>query len=264
MSLALNATLGLTRPARDNAAAGALVAAMTTPPTVAREAAITTLVSNLQASGVWSRLDLLYVTAAADSQAALLNWISPGNFTATPLAGPTFTADRGYTGNGTSQAIKTGWAPGTNGVNFTLNNCSAWFWNLREIEYANGDIGSKVTATAQVLFRAKTINVMSGRLNDGHLSPQPVSNSAIGFFGIARTASNARQYFKNGVAVSGSASAEPSVALNNDEQWFLGCNSTSFSPQQQAVAAWGASLAGREAAFYNALLIYLRAVGAVA
>lgn len=244
--------------------AQAVIAAMTTPPSAARQAAITSLVTTLQSGGVWDKLDLLYIPAAADAQAAALNWKSPGNFTASPLNSPTFTADRGWTGNGTTQAIKTGWKPGTNGVNFTLNDCSAWFWNLREIEYALGDIGAKVTSTAQVVFRSKIINVMGGRLNDGNLSPQPANSTAIGFYGIQRTAANARQYFQNGALVPGSASTEASIALNNDEQWFLGANPSGFSPHQQCVAAWGASLAGKEAAFYNALRTYLQAVGAVA
>ena len=39
-----------------------------------------------------------YMYAAADSQAAKINWINPGTYNATEVNSPTFTADRGFTG----------------------------------------------------------------------------------------------------------------------------------------------------------------------
>lgn len=55
--------------------ARALMARMTTAPSASRARAIATLVRTLKAAGIWSKLDLLYILAAHDAQAARLNWV---------------------------------------------------------------------------------------------------------------------------------------------------------------------------------------------
>lgn len=242
-----------------SSAAAAVIAAMSTPPSAARAGAITTLVNSLQASGVWDLLDVLYVLAAADSQAALLNWKAPASFTASAVNSPTFTADRGFTGNGTTSRVNTGWVPSTNGVKYTQNSASAWLWSNTEGSVTNGDLGGKADATKQCLMRLRSVNSFLGRVNDAD-STQAANGGAIGFFGMQRISSTTKNYWKNGAQL-GTNIAANSVGVNADAQWICGCNATGFPTNQQALAAWGASLAGKEAAFYNAVLTYMQAVG---
>jgi hypothetical protein len=89
----------------------AIFAAFTTPPTTARKEIINNVVADLVLSGVWNELDVLHVYAAADSQAALINWKSPGTFNGTLFNAPAFAADRGFTGNGSNAYISTGYTP---------------------------------------------------------------------------------------------------------------------------------------------------------
>jgi hypothetical protein len=42
-----------------------------------------------------------------------------------------------------------------------------------------------------------------------------------------------------------------STALPSQEQWICGANSTNFSARRIAMAAWGASLAGKEVSFFQ-------------
>ena len=79
----------------------ALVARLTTPPTLERKERVNTLISSLIDAGVWAKLDCLWGMAAADAQAARQNW-SQDAHDLTTVNSPTFTADRGYRGNGTT------------------------------------------------------------------------------------------------------------------------------------------------------------------
>lgn len=80
--------------------AEALIARMTTPPTNLRRYLINRLIRTLKDGGVWTLLEFLHVLAAADSQAARLNWKGTSLSPVSLVGGPVFTADRGYAGSG--------------------------------------------------------------------------------------------------------------------------------------------------------------------
>jgi|HubBroStandDraft_6_1064221.scaffolds.fasta_scaffold10535_11 hypothetical protein len=73
----------------------AIFAAFTTPPTTSRKVIINTLVNALLngSTDTWDKMDVLYVMAAADSQAASINWKNPGTTTLANIGSPTFTTD---------------------------------------------------------------------------------------------------------------------------------------------------------------------------
>jgi hypothetical protein len=88
-----------------SAPAIALFAAMDVKPTGTRKQAIDKFIAALVDAGIWDLLDVLHVFAAHTEQAALLNWINPGTNDAVAVDAPTFAADRGFTGNGTSSYV---------------------------------------------------------------------------------------------------------------------------------------------------------------
>ncbi len=88
-----------------DADAWAVITAMTNRPTFARRTLIKTLVDALKAAGLWTKLDRLFILAAHDSQASLIDWKSHATRLAATAAGspsvlPAFTADRGWQGTG--------------------------------------------------------------------------------------------------------------------------------------------------------------------
>lgn len=89
-----------------DAAAAAIFDAMTTPPSDARKALINTAVVALKNGGLWSKLSSLQVYAAADNQAARVDWANPARV-AVAVNSPTFTANRGFTGDGATSYIDT-------------------------------------------------------------------------------------------------------------------------------------------------------------
>lgn len=66
--------------------------------------------------GNWQKLDVFYSFGLTDIQNSLMNWID-GSF-ATPVASPTHGVGEGYTFNGTTQYIDTGWNPATDADNY--------------------------------------------------------------------------------------------------------------------------------------------------
>lgn len=240
--------------------AQALFAAMTTPPTTARKILINNTIGALISAGIWNQLDVLYVLAAADNQAARLNWINPSTFTALTVNAPSFAIDRGYTGDGSSSRLRTQYTPSVNGVVFSLNNASEWVWTLTNVAETVSDIGS-VTVPRVFIQSRTSSNLVSADINNaGSAFISAANSSSIGLFGIQRRSSTDRRDWKNGVQLA--SDAQVSTAVANQEQWVCGANSGQFSTKQIAAAAWGASLSGLEATFYNCLLPYMQSVGA--
>jgi hypothetical protein len=78
------------------------------------------LVVDLKTDGIWAKLDTFAVFATdGDSDFALIDWIRLSDYTA--VNSPTFTADEGFTGNGTSSYIDTNFQP-INGTNYAQNS----------------------------------------------------------------------------------------------------------------------------------------------
>lgn len=102
--------------------AAAFIARFTVPPSAPRTAAINTLFLAMKSAGVFSKLDSMYLFAAHDQQAALLDLIRP-----TKQAEPIwvdFTADvgfsekSGYT-SGWMNGIRSHYTPSIDAINFT-------------------------------------------------------------------------------------------------------------------------------------------------
>jgi hypothetical protein len=237
----------------------AIFTAFTTPPVTARKTIINACVGSLKTAGIWQKLDVLYLMAAADSQAACINWVAPANFTALQVNSPTFVADRGFTGNGTSSRLRTQYTPSVNGVQTTLNSASVWVWSLTDSQ-GSADVGN-LTAPRTEITPRNGANQMTITVNDAAAVSATANASSIGFFGAQRPDASTRRAWKNGVQL-GSDFAVASTALASQEQWVGGGNSSNFSTHQMAAAAWGDSLTGLENSFYSTLLTYMQAVGA--
>jgi hypothetical protein len=145
-----------------------LLAAMSSQPDATRTTAINTLIAALKTAGIWAKLDVLYILAAHDAQAARLNWKTPASFTATAVNTPTFTTDRGYNGNGSTSYLTTGFTPSTHATQMTQNSASVFAWNRTARAGATGaacgcDDGN--TSALNLFLRYSDGNAY-GRVND--------------------------------------------------------------------------------------------------
>lgn len=123
----------LSRPVWDyHPATDALFTAIAAPPDVKEgrylKHDLELTVRDLVAAGIWERLDLLYVLAAHDAQAAGLNWVNPGSYSLTETNAPTFLPYRGYETDGLASYLDTGFAPATDGVTFQQDDASLFVY----------------------------------------------------------------------------------------------------------------------------------------
>lgn len=129
--LSATVDVSVATPSSNETETDALLARMTVAPSSTREAVINNTIKDLKDAGLWNKLDLLYVFAAHDAQASLLNW-KGASFNATNYDS-TFSADWGYgetTGNSPDSppGLGTGWNSQSDAVQFTDNSMHIGVW----------------------------------------------------------------------------------------------------------------------------------------
>lgn len=233
-----------------------LLEAMTTQPDGTRAGVISDLIKGLMVDGVWVELDSLYILAAHDEQAALLDWKLRVNLSA--VNSPTFEVDRGFTGDAaTSRLTRSGIY-----TRFVQDSASMWFWSRTDAGESQYPIGRTANPQNRLTGRSAADSIVLA-INDGTLANFGTGavTSGLGFFGAQRRGATDRRAWQDGAQV-GVTSNTASTGVNATANWICGANSSSFSAKQVAAAAWGASLSGLESDFYDHMLVYMQAVGA--
>lgn len=258
--LAMPSTRGLLTPSPYCAQSIAFFQRLPAQPSAARKALYDTLIRALVAAGIWAKLDLLYVFAAADQATALTNLVSAG-YTATAVNSPAFSTDHGFTGNGSTSYVNTNWKPSL-GVQFQQNSAHFSLWSLSSRSAANSAQGIYAVGGDVVIFPYYPGSIGVGRTNSAVSSTGSVGDSQ-GFYLQNTSSPSAQQLYKNGALV-GSSSASTSAPLATN-LYIAGCNGAAGSPDQIAAVSLGSSLSSSEqAALYNALHSFLQGVAGVA
>lgn len=243
-----------------NAEAEALVAAMNIAPNKARKGLVDDLIGTLKAASVWSKLDVMWVLAAHDEQAGRLNWKSPGTFTLSAVNGPAFATDRGFSGNGSTSYLDTGWNRLTSGVVFTQDNAHI------SIYQRSSPNGNEAASENNAGFRL-TVNAGAGalsrtRLNSGTELQAP-TGGALPMHVIGRRNDGLNvSIVRDGLEVLPPTAATSSVFGGGNVR--LGVRGTgTFVTSQVALFSLGAYLDdGEVLSFYNACHDYMTAIGA--
>lgn len=244
--------------------------AMSVGPDATRKGLLNTLIKALKTAGVWTNLDLLYIMAAHDAQAARLNAKAPASFAATAVSSPTFTTDRGYAGNGTSSYLDTGLAPAS-ASQYGLDSAHLGVWSRTNSNVNVVDIGAAGAASAgQSFIQARNGGNVVGRVNNNSGTGQinTATSDSSGHFVLRRSAAsgtNAITVRRNGAGLA--AGTQASSALTTRTLFIGAINSdgvaASFSAREYAAAHVGANLTDQNITdLYNALQTYMTAVGA--
>lgn len=231
----------------------------TLPPSDGRKNQINAAVKSLIDSGVWPLLDVLYVLAAANAQASLVNWKNPGTLTLTPVNAPTFNADRGYTGDNVSMRLDTGYNPTAVSLGMAQDNAHGAVFALTSSADADPDLQSD---NARIKVAAR--NGANGGIAvsaAGVTAPAVGGNAPHHIMGMRRNDAANQLVYRNGVQTDTAAVA--STALPTSISLLGNATTTLFSDRQIAAAHVGRSLTDAQAAaLYTALLTYMQAVGA--
>lgn len=234
---------------------------MTTAPDVTRKGLINDMILGLKADGDWTRLDVLVVLAAADSQAALLDWkdLSDG----AEVSAPTFETDRGYTSDGSTSYINSQFNPSTDAVKYIQNNASYGVYG-RDNKNETGILAGLIISNFNGSFYFPRLsNNFSGRINSNN-SLVLANTDSRGLSSVQRQNSTLKRSRMNGVNLG--SNTDNSVSPANGEFYILcrnklGTGAETFSTIQGALYFFGSGLLNH-LNVYNRIQTYMIGVGA--
>jgi hypothetical protein len=145
----------------------AYIAGLTTPLSSGQITKLDTFVKALKTglgiTALSDAFDVMYVLGGETAESSLRNLVKNAHHAET-VNSPTFTALEGFNGNGTDQYIDTKYNPSTQGVNFTLNNCSVGVYIRNDVDENKNAIGSS-DSTNLINIQPRRSNKIYARLN---------------------------------------------------------------------------------------------------
>lgn len=266
MSLSLSLGLGPSSggAASYSAEATAYFAAMSVQPDATRKGLLANCIDAIVAGGAWTPLDGLTITAMHNEQAARVDARNPARIAGVAVA-PTFLADRGYTSNGTSQYLTTGFNPSTAGGAYTMDACSMGVWVGTDVN--NGAQFEMGNSNATINTRSST--TLSTTIQSAATTNFAGATTSVGLSAWTRNSSSLVSGYKNGALLLSTTST--STALRNAEFLICAVNSSTTGTvtpgnyttrRIQALYYGGALTTGQHLTIYNALAAYMAAVGA--
>jgi hypothetical protein len=242
----------------------AYVAALTAP-TPTEQAAYKLAICSMVTHGTFQLLDALYIHANTSSANARVNAVNPGTYNLTAHGSCTFTADQGFTGDGSTCYLDPGFIPSTAGGHMKLNSATFGVCALN-----SRTVGAAVTAyggsDGTNLSYAELLNSsqIEGALNDA-TGEAATSSNAQGAWAQVRTATNTVVFYLNGAALSTTVNGSSTALIGADifELAFNNNGTTAnYVSDQQGYWFYGASLtAGQVASLYNDLGLMMGTLG---
>lgn len=234
--------------------------AFTTRASDARKQLIADTVQRLKDAHLWSKLDLLHVLAAASSDAALVNWKNPGTFSLTAVNSPTFTADRGYTGDGSTSYLTTGTAH--NALTAALQDSMHYGgWITGGTDSASSLAPLAGNAATMLLFPRAAGDGITAYV--GSASPSVLGTSITtnqGHTVVNRSGASATEGYRNGAQTGTDTEAS---AARSAATILLLRSSSAYASFRLGAFHMGAGLTAVEhARLYGILRRYMQSVGA--
>ena len=226
-------------------------------PDVATQIAGNQFILSLKSSGIWNKLDVLWVYATTGDQSfATLNWKNPNLYQATLVSGPTFTPKRGFSGNGVNSYLNLIYNPYINGSQYTQDNASRAIY-----------ISTQASAgVATPVLDGNSNTAVNGMRNNRSISHRINSVTNLGTTAelqggglkvISRTDAN------NIVITSGSGAQQiynvASITMSSAPQFILRSGG-GYGTAEIGVYAMGSELTGDQTALNSAIKAYILAM----
>jgi hypothetical protein len=245
-----------------DAATATLIAAMSAAPDGTRQLLIDNTIKALKAAGLWTKIDALYMTAAHDSQAALLNWKAPGTWTLAGTANPTFTADQGYKGDGSSSFLTaSGYNPSTAGGSFALNSAVFGVWVQQSATIASSRYVSMGSTSFMSLNGSST--GLQSRVNDATTLNATPNDMTATHWASRRLSSAGKDVWEAGTLHT-ATDVSTSTSMGTSFSILAVTTPASFSDGRVAAAYTAGGLTDAEmAAMDGCLRSYMQGVGVV-
>lgn len=241
------------------AEATALFAAMTVQPDATRKGLINAAILTMKNGGAWALLGGLWVFAAHDPQARLLNWVNPAGTVATEQGTVTGTTDRGYTSDASTGYIDTGLAWNTiPGVAQNSAHVGGYF----SFGNTNTNNGVGLVGSLQVQL-GRTSSTLGTRLNN---TTQTLSDAVPATAGThllaSRSLSTGYDRYVDGAAVTAAVQTSAALATGNLVGLRSNASFAASAVSLRAMHAGAAMSAGPAAAMRSGLQTLMAAIGA--
>jgi len=211
------------------------------------------LVVALKAAGVWDKLDTFRVYANdGGSNFALIDWKRLALCTA--VNSPTFITNSGYSFDGTSSYIDSGFNPNTGAGlnNYKLLNASIGVWlTVAATTATTGMIGTVTGAGV----RLQNLSTAAHRMNSGSIGTT-INLSGDKLKAGNKTGANAWTIYNNTTETSGTGGGDSAVNSNLSD----GTGGGTYFNGTTAISYAGASLFAEHTNLYNALNTYITSI----
>jgi len=212
--------------------------------------ALDTFIGNLKTDGIWDLLDCLWLPATnGDSDFACYNLKDPTTFKLTKVNSPTFTSLEGFTGDGVSSYLSTGFDLGTSGVNYQPENGSIGSYHRTLMTVGDGYLWLNNTA---YLRRISSTNRYVLKMQ-GNGARNYTGNQQVGFHvGYKNSITNIGVYLNGGILYT---STDSTISQSGDLLLIRNADS------QVSFAFIGADTTTKASDFYTAIQTYMTAIG---
>lgn len=233
-----------------------------TLPSATNQNAQNTLVANLKDAGIWTELDVFYnFLTDGDHNFAKINWKNPGTFQAVGTGHePVYTSLKGFTFNGTTQYLSTGFLSGPKGSQDNISLFSDAFDFGSDTAVIGGGFDSVsgwITQLIRNLGSASYSVNMFGSFT--RVTSVPYSS---GLFHAQRIDGDDLKAFVNGSQIDAGLRVSASPTLY---PFFIGARNGStilYGNSSIRMFGVGSALIGKESALYNAWKTYANPIRA--
>jgi hypothetical protein len=227
--------------------------------------AINTLVVNLKAANIWTKIKAAYPMVGSSATSMKWNLVNPVDSNAAYRlvfgGGGTFSAN-GYQGNGTNSFADTFFIPSVNG---TLNSSHVSYYSRINSNGTEVEMGTNISGAAPIsILEIRTAGVTYSAINSGATYTTFTDANSLGLYIANRTTSNVIKLHKNASIVASGTTASTSRSTNSFAIGALNSGTLRqfYTTKQCAFASIGDGLTDAEAlAFYNAVQTFNTTLG---
>jgi hypothetical protein len=217
--------------------------------------------------GILSLFDFVWFTAAPSVAKAVIPVIGSSAFPLTLVGGVNFTANRGFTGNGTTGYLDTNFPP-SSGVNFIQDSAClcAYTINSRAVVSTGALMGANTNGAARPNYIVPyNTGGAFGACNSSAIT-YAASPNANGFWHVNRSGANSNQMYRNGSSVATAATSSATRATSSfvilADRQGASAAVTDFSIDTVSAVLIGASLdATQSANLSTAVNNYMKTFG---
>lgn len=200
-----------------------------------------TMICGLVSDSEWN-FDVLYIWAAPSAtNAALINLANPGTYNGTTSGTVSFSAYNGYTGNGSTFYIDTGFNTSTApSPNYTQNNANFGVYDLTNRSSGGGQYNAGNFGNSNTFLNDYQFSQAQAGINNGSSGIAVSVSSTQGLWNVTRPTLVSSSLFLNDSETAVQTVVDTTGSLNNNNFYFFAANGppAELFTSSQLAAGW--------------------------